>query len=72
MGMTRCRAIWAADYDPEIAEAENERVFARESIPDDGGPDGASVHSDGFYWSAIFAHGCLLRIPQARRRSKIK
>jgi sugar lactone lactonase YvrE len=45
---------------------ENRRVFARlEDGPKDGGPDGANVDRDGFYWCAVFAGGEIRRYDPA-------
>lgn len=46
------RRIYALDYDPDVGVATNERVFA--TMPEGFGfPDGATVDSEGFYWSAV-------------------
>jgi sugar lactone lactonase YvrE len=43
--------ILAYDLDPETAQLSNERVFAR--MPEEiGMPDGATVDSEGAYWTA--------------------
>jgi sugar lactone lactonase YvrE len=48
-----CR-IFAHDYDPATGTASRQRVFA--VVPDGMGlPDGATVDSDGGYWSAVTA-----------------
>lgn len=52
------KTIWACDYDCGTGAIENQRVFAR---VDEGGPDGATVDSEGFYICAVFSAGCLLR-----------
>jgi sugar lactone lactonase YvrE len=57
---TEQHTIWAYDYELESGAASNRRVFAQLDVSD-GGPDGAAVDSDGFYWCAVFANGCLLR-----------
>lgn len=62
---TRAKTIWTYDYDPASGEAANRRVFATVDIKDASGPDGAMVDRDGFYWSAIFGGGCLLRFDPA-------
>ena len=44
--------ILAYDYDPDARTVSNERVFAR--VPEElGMPDGATVDSEGHYWSAL-------------------
>ncbi|MDQ2804872.1 MAG: SMP-30/gluconolactonase/LRE family protein [Pseudomonadota bacterium] len=68
---TEQRCIWAYDYDLATGAAENRRVFARVDVSD-GGPDGASVDRDGFYWVAVFANACLLRFdPSGKLERKI-
>ena len=57
---TAQKTIWACDYDEAAGVAENRRVFAKVDVSE-GGPDGACVDSEGFYWCAVFANGCLLR-----------
>lgn len=60
------KVIWASDYDEATGAVENRRVFARVEVEDSqGGPDGASVDSDGFYWCALYANHCLLRFDPA-------
>ncbi len=63
---TNSRMISAYDYDPATGSTDRRRLFAHvESEAEMGGPDGASVDSQGFYWCAVFASGCLLRfVPQ--------
>lgn len=59
---TEPKTIWAYDYDEATGVAENRRVFAQVEVANThGGPDGASVDADGFYWCAVFANSCLLR-----------
>jgi sugar lactone lactonase YvrE len=59
---TTRKVIWIYDYDLERGMPFNRRVFAEVEVPNpQGGPDGAAVDADGFYWSALFANGCLLR-----------
>lgn len=61
---TEQNTIWAFDYDLSSGMAFAQRVFARLDVQD-GGPDGAAVDRDGFYWCAVFANGCLLRFDPA-------
>ncbi len=67
------KVIWAYDYDLDTGMPSNKRVFARVEVEDrQGGPDGASVDSDGFYWCAVFAEGCLLRFdPDGRLERRV-
>jgi L-arabinonolactonase len=54
-----CR-LFAYDYDIATGAAANRRVFA-EVAPGHGGPDGMTVDSDGFVWSAQFDRWCINR-----------
>ena len=57
---TRRGLIWAFDFDLDKATLNNRRVFADyASMP--GGPDGATLDSEGFLWSAQVDGGCLIR-----------
>lgn len=59
---TAQRTVWAYGYDPATGALAGKRVFARvEEGGGQGGPDGAAVDRDGFYWCAVFGGGCLLR-----------
>jgi L-arabinonolactonase len=54
------RKIWAYEFDPENGELGNRRVFA--SFAElDGVPDGLTVDSRGFVWSAIWDGWRLVR-----------
>ncbi len=56
------KVIWACDYDEATGAIENRRIFATVEVENQqGGPDGATVDRDGFYWCAVFANSCLLR-----------
>ncbi len=67
------KTIWACDYDNATGAVDNPRVFARvDEGGDDGGPDGATVDSEGCYICAVFGAGCLLRFdPQGRLERRI-
>ena len=43
--------IWAYDFDPAGGAITNRRIFARVPV-EDGWPDGHTVDSEGFLWSA--------------------
>ena len=59
---TAQRLVWACDYDAGSGAVSRRRVFARvQEGGEDGGPDGAAVDREGFYWCAVFGGGCLLR-----------
>lgn len=71
---TKARTIWAWDYEPQSGTPSNRRVFAHlVDAPDDGGPDGATVDRDGFYWCAIYGAGALRRYdPSGKLEREIK
>jgi L-arabinonolactonase len=54
------RTIFSFDFDLDNGTPHNRRVFA-ELPPAYGVPDGATVDSEGFVWSANFDGGCLTR-----------
>lgn len=56
---TRAATIWAFDFDLQDAGLSSKRVFAQFS---EGRPDGATVDSEGFYWSAMYGSGCVIRL----------
>lgn len=56
---TPTRTIWAFPYDPASGALGERRVFAR--TPDDESPDGATVDSAGFLWSARYHGGRVVR-----------
>lgn len=69
---TAQHTIWAHDYDPDTGAIANRRVFARFEVSE-GGPDGACVDRDGFYWCAVFANACLLRFdPDGKLERRIE
>lgn len=58
------RNIYRCDYDVETGDVSNERLFFH--VPDGmGRPDGATVDSEGNYWSAQYAGGRVLCISPA-------
>lgn len=65
---TAAKTIWACDWDEDSGIACNQRIFARiDEGGDTGGPDGATVDSDGCYICAVFGAGCLLRFDPSGR-----
>jgi len=54
------KTIFQCDFDLDTGVARNQRVFAQ-LPPDRGVPDGATVDTEGFLWSANFAGGCVTR-----------
>ena len=52
--------IYVFDYDQESGELSNRKVFI-ETSPDQGVPDGMTVDSEGFVWSARAMGGAIYR-----------
>jgi sugar lactone lactonase YvrE len=55
------REIYLFDYNVEDGALANQRVFARFS-KEDGLPDGCTLDSAGYLWSAIWDGSCLVRL----------
>jgi D-xylonolactonase len=54
------QAIYRFDYEEQTGEISNRRVFIE--IPASlGQPDGMTVDSEGYLWSAIWDGSCLIR-----------
>lgn len=69
---TPAKTVWVWDYDPETGAPANRRVFVHVAdAPDHGGPDGANVDRDGFYWCAIFGAGVLHRYDPEGRLERV-
>ena len=67
------RTIYAYDYDVTSGTATNRRVWVKLAC-EEGLPDGMTVDSDGFVWSAQWYGGCIVRYdPEGHieRRMKI-
>ena len=70
--------IYVLDYDVRTGVASNKRVFHR-FLPGKGRPDGSSVDAQGYYWSALYDGGRVVRIaadgeivaPRSRSRPNI-
>ncbi len=58
---SRNSTVFAFDFDAETGDVENRRIFFETTV-EQGRPDGAAVDADGFYWSACFMGGRVLRI----------
>lgn len=58
---SRSSTIYAFDFDHETGAAENRRIFFQTTV-EQGRPDGATVDVEGFYWSACYMGGRVLRI----------
>jgi L-arabinonolactonase len=62
---SRAQIIWAFDFDLESGAINNKRIH--NDTKDHGYPDGATVDSEGFLWSARWEGSCVLRIdPKGR------
>ena len=54
--------IYAYDFDPSTGETENRRAFIQvPETPGEGRPDGLTVDSEGFLWSARYGGGKIVR-----------
>lgn len=58
---TPTHAIQVCDYDLENGEPKNCRLFHQFPMGH-GRPDGAAVDSEGFYWSALYEGGRVVRL----------
>lgn len=56
--------VWAFDFDLERGELGARRVFHQFPLGQ-GRPDGASVDEEGFYWSALYDGGRVVRLSPA-------
>jgi D-xylonolactonase len=52
--------IYIFDYDLTTGGAVNQRVFLQMD-PELGCPDGLTIDSEGFFWSALWDGGCIIR-----------
>jgi sugar lactone lactonase YvrE len=69
---TAKKTIWVYDYDEAAGLPRNKRVFAIVNSKD-GGPDGATVDSAGFYWCAVYGAGEVLRFdPDGKVERRVK
>ena len=58
---SRNYTIYSYDYDKQKNIVKNKKIFY-ETSKEQGRPDGATVDSDGYYWTACFMGGRILRI----------
>ncbi|HET9146612.1 MAG TPA: SMP-30/gluconolactonase/LRE family protein [Acetobacteraceae bacterium] len=66
------KLVWVYEYDEDAGLPRNKRMFADLSSGE-GGPDGATVDSEGFYWCALFGGGELLRFdPSGKLERRVK
>ena len=66
------RCVFAYDYDVASGSIENRRVFAE--FPEEGGaPDGLTVDSEGFVWSALWPGWRVARLdPDGKEERDVK
>lgn len=64
---TKKKTIYIYEFDGASGTVGERRRFAVVDAPDDGGPDGGAMDSEGCYWSAIFGAGKLLRFDPVGR-----
>ena len=63
---SRVGTVWQYDFDKKTGNLSNRRVFIQ-LTEEQGRPDGATVDAQGYYWSACFLGGRVLRIsPQGK------
>lgn len=53
------KEIYLFDYDRSTGQLRNQRLFVR--LEGEGGPDGMTVDSEGYVWSAWWGGGCVVR-----------
>ena len=58
---SRNRKIFSFDFNTDNGEISNRRLFF-ETTKEQGRPDGATIDAEGYYWSACFMGGRILRI----------
>lgn len=58
---SRNSKIFAFDFDAETGTPSNRRMFYETTI-EQGRPDGATIDAEGYYWSACFMGGRVLRV----------
>ena len=70
---TKAREIYRFRFDAYSGSISHREVFVR--VPDqegEGGPDGMTVDSEGYVWSARWGGGCLVRYtPEGQEDSRI-
>ena len=66
---SRAQIIWAFDFDLTSGTITNKRIH--NDTKDHGYPDGATVDSEGFLWSARWEGSCVLRIDPKGRIDRI-
>jgi D-xylonolactonase len=68
---SRVRTVYRFDYDEQSGEINNRQVFATLS-EQDGSPDGMTIDSEGYIWSALWDGAALARYtPEGREERRI-
>jgi D-xylonolactonase len=68
---SRVRVVYRFDYDEQSGEINNRQVFATLS-EQDGFPDGMTIDSEGYIWSALWDGAALARYaPEGREEQRI-
>lgn len=69
---TDANKIYTFDYNSETGEITNRKIFA-DTTEDAGTPDGLTVDSNGYVWSARWNGGALVRYdPDGKKESRVK
>jgi sugar lactone lactonase YvrE len=66
---SKAQIIWAFDFDLASGELSNRRIH--NDTKDHGYPDGATVDTEGFIWSARWEGSCILRIDPKGRIDRV-
>ena len=66
---SRAQIIWAFDFDLSTGNITNRRIH--NDTKDHGYPDGATVDTEGYLWSARWEGACILRIDPKGRIDRI-
>jgi L-arabinonolactonase len=66
---SKAQIIWAYDFDLDSGTISNRRVL--NDTRNHGYPDGATVDSEGYVWSARWEGSCVLRIDPAGRIDRV-
>lgn len=64
---TQQRLIWAYRFHGDEGRLSDKRVLAEVAAPEGCGPDGGCCDAEGYYWSAMFGLGKVVRFDPAGR-----
>ncbi len=66
---SRVRTVYRFDYDEQSGEINNQQVFA--TFPEqDGSPDGMTIDSEGYIWSALWDGAAIARLAPGGREER--